>query len=122
MPELKLDGILRPSGCTADLVDALAALEPFGAGNPEPRFMLADVRVTYAKAVGADQSHVSLRVQGQGGGPQVGAIAFRAMQSDIGPTLLSRNPGALHLAGRVRADWWNGERRVQLQIDDVAQA
>ena len=122
VPELKLDGILRPSGCTADLVDALAALEPFGAGNPEPRFMLADVRVTYAKAVGADQSHVSLRVQGQGGGPQVGAIAFRAMRSDIGPTLLARNPGALHLAGRVRADWWNGERRVQLQIDDVAQA
>lgn len=122
VPELKLDGILRPSGCTADLVDALAALEPFGAGNPEPRFMLADVRVTYAKAVGADQSHVSLRVQGQGGGPQVGAIAFRAMQSEIGPTLLSRNPGGLHLAGRVRADWWNGERRVQLQIDDVAQA
>ncbi|MRG73693.1 single-stranded-DNA-specific exonuclease RecJ [Alphaproteobacteria bacterium HT1-32] len=120
VPELRLDGILRPSACQTDLVDALAAMEPFGAGNPEPRFMLADVQIAYSKAVGQDQNHVSCRIQGQGGGPQISAIAFRAMETDIGPALLGRRPGALHMAGRVRADWWNGERRVQLMIDDVA--
>jgi single-stranded-DNA-specific exonuclease len=120
VPELRLDGMLMPSGCSTTLVDALASMEPFGAGNPEPRFMLPDVTIAYAKAVGADQNHVSVRIQGQSGGSQLSGIAFRAMESDIGPALLSARNGRMHLAGRVRADFWNGERRVQLMIDDAA--
>ncbi len=118
-PELNLDGALQPAAATPQLVRTLDQLGPFGAGNPQPRFALANVRLVKADVVG--DGHLRCVVTGEGGG-RLKAIAFRAMTGPIGPALRHRSGAAVHLAGHLRPDNWRGRDEVQLIIDDAATA
>ena len=118
-PELRLDAALQPSAATPALVETLARLGPFGAGNPQPRFALANVRLLKADVVG--DGHLRCLVTGEGGG-RLKAIAFRAMDGALGPGLRQRSGAAVHLAGHLRPDNWRGREGVQLIIDDAAPA
>lgn len=117
MPSLALDGLATVGGLHVEFLEQMAGLAPFGAGNPEPRFALADCRVVRANVVG--EKHVSVIVSQ--GGASLRGIAFRAMDSDLGLALLSLKGRACHIAGHARLDEWQGQKRVQLHIDDAAE-
>jgi single-stranded-DNA-specific exonuclease len=116
---LHLDGAIGPGAATPELVELLRRVGPFGVGNSEPRFALASARIVKAEVVG--ENHVRCIVGG-GEGVRLKAIAFRSLASDLGPGLLKARGAALHLAGHLRLDTWQGRREVQLQIDDAAVA
>ena len=117
--ELALDAVSSPAAATPALVEEIAAAGPYGAGNAEPVLAFADVKVAYADVVGGD--HVKLRLQG-GDGTMMDAIAFRAMGTKLGEGLLASRGKAIHVAGRLKADEWNGRVRAQLQVEDAAPA
>jgi single-stranded-DNA-specific exonuclease len=117
-PTLMLDGLASGPALQPDFIERLAVLGPFGTGNAEPRFALAECRIVRADIVG--EKHVSVIVMQ--GGSRLRGIAFRAMENGLGPALLSRNTRACHLAGHLRIDEWQGEKRVQLYIEDGAEA
>jgi len=119
VPMLGLDGVVEPRAATADLVAALAKIGPFGPGNAEPRFALPAVRVMKADVVGTD--HVRCFIAG-GDGARLKAIAFRALDGPLGRALLQSGGLAMHIAGHLRADDWQGRAGVQLLIDDAAHA
>ncbi len=116
-PVLSIDGILACGGATVALAETIERLGPFGSGNAEPRFALTDARIVKADIVGA--SHVRCIVTDAGGG-KVKAIAFRAAETPLGRLLLNSGNTAIALAGKVKIDRWNGETRVQFQIEDAA--
>ncbi len=97
----------------------IALAGPYGAGNPEPVLAFPDVRVAFADIVGA--SHIKVRLVG-GDGARLDAIAFRAVGTPLGEGLLKSRGRFLHVAGKLKTDDWNGETRVQLQIEDAAAA
>ncbi len=117
--ELALDAVSSPAAATPALVEEISAAGPYGAGNAEPVLAFADVKVAYADVVGGD--HVKLRLQG-GDGTMMDAIAFRAMGTKLGEGLLASRGKAIHVAGRLKADEWNGRIRAQLQVEDAAPA
>jgi single-stranded-DNA-specific exonuclease len=116
------DGALGIGGANTDLYDKLEQLGPYGSGNPEPRFALAGARVITADVVG-DKHVRCLLGSSDGSGPRLRAIAFRSIESELGPALLqARQTGSvLHVGGHLRADHWRGERRVQFVLEDAAQ-
>jgi single-stranded-DNA-specific exonuclease len=116
-PTLELDGMLSVGGATPDLVSLLARLGPFGTGNSEPRFALADARVVQASVVG--ENHVRCILSGQGG-ERLKAIAFRTLDTDLGTALLKSGGSPMHIAGHLRPDNWQGRNDVQLMIEDAA--
>ncbi len=116
---LDIDAALGLSAATVELLDLLAQAGPYGAGNPEPRFVLPSVTLAFAKVVGQD--HVSCRLSSSDGG-RLKAIAFRVLERPLGRALLEAHGGRLHLAGHLRADEWRGRREVQLHIEDAAPA
>lgn len=116
---LKLDGILSAAGVTLELVDEMARLAPFGQGNPEPRIVVPELRVAFAKRVGTDHVRVSLAARD---GTQVQAICFRCADTPLGETLLAAGDGFWHVAGRVKINEWQGRKTVQLQVEDMAAA
>lgn len=63
--ELVLDCRLRPSQLTTDLLDCLAAMEPFGAGNPLPIFGLYGMKLEKIDPVGAGK-HLRLTLSRDG--------------------------------------------------------
>lgn len=117
VPTLSIDGAVAPTGANAGLLRTVDRIGPFGMGNAEPRFALTDVRVVGAGVVG--ENHVRCTLTGADGG-RVKGIAFRAMDSDLGPALLKAGSLPLHVAGHLRADHFRGGDAVQLVIDDAA--
>ena len=114
---LGLDGALSVAGATPELLETLARAGPFGAGNPEPRFAVPAARVVRADVVG--ENHVRCILADSGGG-RLKAIAFRSLDGELGPALLNAGGAHLHIAGRLRANNWRGERGVEMHIDDIA--
>ena len=118
-PSLGIDGSLRPAAATTALLGQLEQVAPFGPGNEEPRFVLADARVQQARVVGAD--HVRFDLAAAEGG-RLKAIAFRALDRPLGFALLNTRGMPLHIAGKLRRDRWRGNEGVQLIVEDVAEA
>jgi single-stranded-DNA-specific exonuclease len=115
IPTLTLDGLVAGAALTPEFIRQIEKLGPFGAGNSEPRFALADCKIIRADVAG--EKHVSVIFMQ--GGARLRGIAFRAMESDLGQALL-RGGERVHLAGHLRRDEWQGNERVQLHISDAA--
>jgi single-stranded-DNA-specific exonuclease len=113
---MDIDALVAPSAAVRDLLEEFSVLAPFGPGNPEPVFGLADVRVE--RPFPLRGGHVKCDLVGSGGG-RLKAIAWRSADTPIGARLLAAG-GAVHVTGRLKPDDWNGRRGVQLEIDDVA--
>ncbi|MFL4986003.1 MAG: single-stranded-DNA-specific exonuclease RecJ [Xanthobacteraceae bacterium] len=114
---LLIDGAVSAGGANAALVEIVARAGPFGGGNPEPVVAVPNHVVAYADPVG--QEHVRVRLR-SGDGTMLNAIAFRAAGQPLGQTLLQSRGQALHAAGTLSVDRWNGGERVQLRLIDVA--
>ncbi|MEO8811584.1 MAG: single-stranded-DNA-specific exonuclease RecJ [Caulobacteraceae bacterium] len=111
-----IDALVAPGPGPKALLAEFAVLAPFGPGNPEPRFALADVRAERPTMLRG--GHVRVTVTDSAGGA-LKAVAWRAADTAIGRRLMA-GAGALHLAGRLKADTWNGRDGVELEIEDVA--
>jgi single-stranded-DNA-specific exonuclease len=116
-PDLALDGALQVAGLSFELAERLATVAPFGRGNPEPRFMLPHARSAQVRQVGG--AHVDCCLYDPAGG-RVRAIAFRSSDQPLGRALMQAAGAPLHLAGRVKLEWWQGQPRVNFHIEDAA--
>ena len=117
VPALTIDAPLAPDGATRDLLAQLERLAPFGVGNGEPRLALTAARIGFVDPAG--EQHLRVAIPLERGG-RLKAIAFRAAGTPLGNALLAHRGGALHLAGHLRADRWNGRDDVQFIIEDAA--
>jgi single-stranded-DNA-specific exonuclease len=118
-PDLTLDGALQVGGCSVGLARRLASLAPYGRGNPEPRFAIAEARPWRVRQIG--DNHVDCWLQ-DAAGARLRAVAFRALDRPLGQALLASSGTPMHFAGRLKLDRWNGEQRVTFQIEDAAAA
>lgn len=102
---LRCDGEMTLGQVTVETVQWLSRLEPFGIGNPSPRFLCEGAESLYMRAVGADGRHLRCTLrQGSdlrdaiffGGGAHAGdpAAAYR----------LALTPTANEYRGRISAE------------------
>lgn len=113
---VEIDALVEPRAATRALFDQFEALAPFGPANPEPLFAMEHVGVR--EPVAMNGGHVRCRLVGADG-VSVKAIMWRCADLPTGQMLLS-GQGGLSVAGRLKADDWNGRRGVQLELEDVA--
>ena len=116
-PELAMDGALMAASATPELMALLDRAGPFGSGNPEPRFVLPAHRCVGLKLVG--NAHLRATVQAVSGS-RIGAIAFRAADTDLGTFLQNQAGNPIHLAGHLRRDHWGGKEKLDFVIEDAA--
>ena len=118
-PTLQVDGVLDIAGVTQELLESLKILEPFGESNPEPKFVIKDVMITYPQIL--KNGHVSCALVGRSGG-RLNAIAFRAVDTQVGTTLLKNQNRYFHVAGTLKLDTWKGNTKIQMYIEDLVAA
>ena len=112
----EIDALITPGGAGRPLLDEFQALAPFGPGNPEPVFALADVMAERPMMMRGGHVRCTLA---DGAGTRLRAVSWRVQDSEMGRRLMAGS-GSLHVAGRLRADDWNGRAGVQLEIEDIA--
>ncbi len=74
-PDLEVDCAVEPSDFTRENAQKVENFGPFGIGNSEPIFLLADVHIQDCKSVGAKAEH--LQFYAQKGPLRLKGIAFR---------------------------------------------
>lgn len=115
-PVIEIDSALDLLGANTDFAAALELLEPFGAGNAEPKIVLEHVRIVKPGIVGAGHVRCFLT---SGNGGSLKAMAFKIADTELGKTLLNSQGAVFDIAGVLRRDNWQGRNSVQFIIDDA---
>lgn len=116
---LQVDAWLTPQAANEALCATINTVGPFGAGNPQPVFAFANMRVAYAKRVRG--GHVRFSFESSGG-ERISGICFRADETGLSDWLLGSETVLLDIAGRLKQDSWKGRTRVDFQLTDVRRA
>jgi len=105
----RVDGVLTLADIDGEFIAAHEMLQPFGAGNPQPLFIVRDVTVTATRMFAEDCSELSLE---DATGRATGVLWPSA--KELAPELVR----AVDLLVRVEPDKWNGGAR--LEVVDVS--
>jgi single-stranded-DNA-specific exonuclease len=98
-----------------ELVDEIAAFEPFGAGNPKPVFVTRDLVIREEPFVMKDK-HIKFQLRGDGN-RAFEAVWWNGVEMSKGQTL--GRDTRIELAYIPEANEWQGNRRLQLVVEDL---
>jgi single-stranded-DNA-specific exonuclease len=114
-PRLTLDAEVPLSAITFGLLKDLDKLEPYGAGNPKPKFLAAGLKVEGARLIGTGevQRHMDFKVRQ--GETTIRCVAWG--MADRLDELLSSN-GDCCIAFTPKINEWQGYRKIELQVID----
>ena len=114
---LLVDSIISPSAVNIEFYKKVALLSPFGSGNPEPKFVIEDLKTINGKIVG--ESHIKSVLVGKDGST-IKSIAFNSVEKDISPFLIKKNNKSFNIAGKLSLNEWKGQSNVEFIIDDIS--
>ena len=114
---LLLDSIIAPSAVNLEFYNKVELLSPFGSGNPEPKFIIENVKTINGKIVG--EKHVKSILKGEDGST-IKSIAFNAIESNLASYLLKKNNKLFNIAGKLSINEWRGQSNVEFIIDDIS--
>jgi single-stranded-DNA-specific exonuclease len=112
MPRLRIDGDLTFRGITGGVAAGVAALAPFGAGNPRPVFAAHGVEIIDGPRK-LKERHLKMALKQDG--RIFRAIAWRAAERHDD---LSEHKAAIDVAFSLDQNQYNGETFVELSIAD----
>lgn len=99
---------------TLQTIEELDALAPFGMGNPCPRLLIRGMKLAEYRQMGKDGKHLRLTLEQ--GGRRVEAVAFG--KGDL--SFLLSEGDTIDLVAEAGINEWNGSRKPQLMIQDIA--
>jgi single-stranded-DNA-specific exonuclease len=114
---LYLDSVLSPTAINLDFYNKVNTLAPFGSGNPEPKFIIENLKTLNGKIVG--EKHIKSLLIGEDGS-SIKTIAFNAVENDLSAYLLKKNNKTFNIAGKLSLNEWKGQSNVEFIIDDIS--
>ncbi len=110
-PTLKVDLEVTPDDIDVNLVNDISRLEPFGAGNPTPVFVMKNLQIKDKKLMGANKDHLKLTVQS-------GEKTFDCIRWSMGDIALAKGD-TLDIAFAPQINEFNGNISIQLILKDI---
>lgn len=111
-PVLEIDLRLRPEFVSADLLEVINSLEPFGAGNPQPVFGLYGMTLTSVQPIGGGK-HLRLTVKK--GECSHTALLFSTTMDEFP----YRAGDVIDLAVKLERNEYMGQVRVSIYVKDI---
>lgn len=109
-PSLRIDAVAAPEDVSLAAVDALEAIGPFGAENPEPKILLSGTELVDVRKLGSSGQHFRLGVASQGTRSQ--AVAFRQDRVISAVDL----PRPVDLVVELQRNEFNGREEAQAVV------
>jgi single-stranded-DNA-specific exonuclease len=113
--EYVVDAVLALEDVFGDVTNALAALAPFGTGNPKPLFAFTRVAPSAVTVFGKANEHVKLVFQTERG--PLEAIAFFTAPADYRVVPMVGEP--VTLLAHIEHSFYLGRRQLRLRIVDI---
>lgn len=114
VPSLTTDMECTLSDLTLPAIEELSMLEPFGMNNACPRFLIRGARLIDCKVMGKDSRHLKLILQQNG--TTIEAVAFG--KGELASFFSEQ--ASVDLVAEASINEWNGSRKPQLMVVDVA--
>lgn len=111
-PRLELDCKLRPEFINSDILTVIDALEPFGAGNPQPMFGLFGMSLTGIQPIGGGKH---LRLSFRKGSANITGLLFGVTEKEL-PYAVG---DTLDLAVRLERNEYMGQVKVSIYIKEM---
>ncbi|MGE3178056.1 MAG: DHHA1 domain-containing protein, partial [Vicinamibacterales bacterium] len=116
MPRLRIDADLGFRAITGDVASGVAALAPFGAGNPRPVFAARGVQVVDGPRK-LKERHLKMALRQDG--RIFRAVAWRAAERH---EYIDEHRSGVDVAFSLEQNQYNGETYVELTLADVRRA
>jgi single-stranded-DNA-specific exonuclease len=116
MPRLRIDSDLTFRGITGGVASGIAALAPFGAGNPRPVFSARRVEIVDGPRK-LKERHLKMALRQDG--RIFRAVAWRAAERH---DYITEHKAALDVAFSLEQNQYNGETYVELTLADMRQS
>ena len=114
---LYLDSIIAPTALNLEFYNKVNTLAPFGSGNPEPKFVIEDMKSVNSKII--KDKHIKSVLIGKDGST-IKSIAFNCVENEIGAYLLKKDNKLFNIAGKLSLNEWQGQSNVEFIIDDIS--
>jgi len=111
------DTEISPSAINIDFYEKINVLSPFGSGNPEPKFIIKNVRPVNSKIVG--EKHIKSVFEGSDSST-FKTITFNCVDNELGSYLLKKNIKNFNILGKLSLNEWRGQKNVEFIIDDIS--
>ena len=110
------DSVISVNDLNLELIQGIEKLQPFGKGNPEPIFIINDIKIDSIKII--KNKHILLFFENDLG-KKIKGIAFNVKDTILGDYLEKFNQYRLLLACTVTLDKFTTEQVPQLIVKDI---
>lgn len=114
-PQLNIDAVVTPGTLTLELIDQIACLEPFGAGNLKPVFVTRGLTLHRDPLV-MKERHLKFDLAAADG-KRFEAVWWDGVERSKEQTF---KPGSgIEVAYTAETNTWQGRKRLQLVVEDL---
>ena len=110
------DSIITANDINLDLINGIEQLQPFGKGNPEPIFILKDVKIDSIKVI--KNKHLLIFFENDKG-HKIKGICFNSKKTILGDYLEKFNQYNFLFSCTVTLDKFTSEPTPQIIIKDI---
>ena len=112
-----LDSLILPTALNNEFYKNIETLSPFGTGNPEPKFLIEDLRLANSNIVA--NKHIKTIFYSKSN-DVVKAIAFNSVGTILESYLVKNNKTTMNIAGTLISNHWNGKSNIEFVINDIS--
>ena len=114
---LYLDSIILPTALNPEFYKNIELLSPFGTGNPEPKFLIEDLKLANSNIVA--HRHIKAIFYSKSN-DVVKAIAFNSIGTVLESYLVKNNKNSMNIAGTLTSNNYNGKNNIEFVINDIS--
>ncbi|MEB3102016.1 single-stranded-DNA-specific exonuclease RecJ [Ferviditalea candida] len=118
IPNLSADLECRLEDVNLETIRQIGLLEPFGTGNPSPRFVMRELKLSELRTIGKDGKHLKMTMlspDGNNNGAAKEAVGF----GFGGLSELISSSSNIDILGEMSVNEWNGIRKPQIILQDM---
>jgi len=113
---IHIDARIQPGEINETLYKSLSKLSPFGNDNPEPVFIVKNMKIIKTSTVGKEGKHLKLRLKGlKDTDPWIDAVAWR--KGSENPTYCE--DAIVDVVFKLSKNEWQGRIALSLTIEDL---
>ena len=109
------DAEISSQAINQDFYNDIKRLEPFGTGNPNPTFLIKDLKIIKVNIL--KNNHLSIILKSKVG-YSIKSIFFNSINNKVGKYLLNYKK-TFNVLGQISENIWNNKKTLQLNIQDL---
>ena len=114
---LIIDSKISPTAINLEFYNKINTLSPFGSGNPEPKFIIENLKSVNSKVVG--EKHIKSILKANDGSV-LKTFTANAKDGPLEPFLNDKYKKKINIAGKMKLNEWSGKRTIEFIIEDIS--